>query len=458
MKPSSSGQQSNGVKILLGDPKKAIFRLGLPMIIAMFFHTVYHLTDAIWVSGLGPHALSAVGFFFPFFMLIVSLAVGLGIGGGSAVSRYIGAKNKQDADSVAVHTLICMAILTISFTLPFIALCKPIFAAMGAGEALDMTVTYAQIMFGGSIFMFFTNISNALLRAEGDAKRAMYAMLAGSILNIVLDPIFIYLLNLGIAGAAWATIISMTVVGCILFVWLFLDKNTYLTFKFRGFRFRKIILLDIMKVGLPSSISQMSMSLMMLFVNLILVRVDSNGVAVFSTGWRLVMLAVLPIFGIATAVTSVCGAAFGAKDYQKLNAAFTYAIKAGVIIETVLAIVTFIFAPYITRIFTWSSKSAMLYENITLFIRIICLFFPAATLGIVSSSMFQGVGKGINSLIITVIRTIVLIVPFSWFFGIVLNMGLPGVWIGMSTGTWVAVIIAFIWAKMFIRRLYKPSR
>ncbi len=456
MKPPPA-TQSDGVKTLLGDPKKAIFKLGLPMIIGMFFHTVYHLTDVIWVSGLGPDALSAVGFFFPFFMLIISLAVGLGIGGGSAVSRYIGAKNKQSADSVAVHTLVCMIILTVFFTLPFIALCKPIFEAMGAGEALDMTVTYAQIMFGGSIFLFFTNISNALLRAEGDAKRAMYAMLAGSILNIVLDPIFIYTFGLGIAGAAWATVISTTLVSLILFVWLFLGKNTYLTLTFKGFRFRKTILLDIMKVGLPSSISQMSMSLMMLIINLILVRVDSRGVAVFSTGWRLVMIAILPIFGIATAVTSVCGAAFGAKDYKKLDITFTYALKAGVIIETVLAIITFSFAPYITRIFTWSSESAVLYDDITLFTRIICFFYPAASIAIISSSMFQGVGKGINALVITVIRTIILIVPFTWLFSIVLQMGLVGVWTGIVTGSYIAVIIAFFWAKSFIRRLSRFS-
>lgn len=450
--------KSTGVETLLGDPKRAIFRLGLPMIIGMSVQTMYNLTDAIWVSGLGPDALSAVGLYFPFFMIAISLSVGLGIGGGSAVSRYIGANNKDNADKVATHTIVSMIAITILFTVPFILLCRPLYSAMGAGKALEMTVTYARIMFGGAIFIFFTNVGNALLRSEGDAKRAMYAMLAGSVLNMILDPILIYPLGLGVAGAAWATVISMALVSLVVFYWLYIEKKTYLNFSLKHFHFRRQFLFDIFKVGIPSSAAQLSMSVMMLFLNIILARVNgTDGVAIFATGWRIIMIAILPIIGIATAVVSVSGAAFGAKDYDKLDISFSYAIKTVFLIETVLAAITFVCAPYISRIFTWSSQSANLFNDITLFVKISCFFYPAAVLGIFSGSMFQGIGKGFYALTITIIRTIILTIPLSWLFGLHMQKGLAGVWVGMVAGTWIAVIIGFVWAKVYIIKLRLKS-
>ncbi len=456
IKTAAPSEETTGVKTLLGDPKKAILKLGLPMIIGMLVQTLYNLTDAIWVSGLGPNALSAVGLFFPFFMLAISLSIGLGVGGSSAVSRYIGAKNKEGADNVASHTIVCMVILTIFFTFPFLLFSRSLFSALGAGDALEMTQTYAQIMFGGSFFLFFIHISNALLRGEGDAKRPMITMLAGSVINIILDPIFIYVFGFGVAGAAWASIVSMALVSCILFYWLFFDKNIYLTFTFRGFSFKKDILLDILKVGLPSSISQMSMSVMMLLINFILTRVaGTDGVAILMSGWRIVMIAILPILGIATALVSVCGAAFGAKEFEKLEISFNYALKMGIIIEVLFGTLTYFGAPYITRIFTWSPQSALLFDDIVTFIRTMCFFYPAATMGIFSASLFQGVGKGLNALTLTVIRTIILNVPLAWFFGIYLQGGLQGVWIGIVAGTWGAVTIALIWVKVYIRSVRK---
>jgi len=135
--PSSPSQLNNnetkGVKTLLGDPKKAIIKLSLPMIAAMSLQTLYNLVDAIWVSGLGADALAAVGFVFPFFFIAMAVANGLGIGGGSAISRHIGKQDKKRADAVAVHTIIFMVIVAIIFTIPFYIVAEDIFLAMGAG-------------------------------------------------------------------------------------------------------------------------------------------------------------------------------------------------------------------------------------------------------------------------------------------------------------------------------------
>jgi len=150
---------TEGVKILLGNPKKAIRKLALPMIVGLSAQMVYNIVDAIWVSGLGADALAAVGFFFPFFFLLMALATGISVGASSAISRKIGSRNKRDADSVAIHSLIIGGIVAIAVSLPFLIFIDKLFAVMGAGEVTKMATAYARILFAGSIFIFFSSIA-----------------------------------------------------------------------------------------------------------------------------------------------------------------------------------------------------------------------------------------------------------------------------------------------------------
>ncbi|MFQ5834574.1 MAG: MATE family efflux transporter [bacterium] len=446
--------ETEGVKTLLGEPKKAIIKLALPMIAAMSVHTIYNLVDAIWVSGLGADALSAVGFFFPFFFMAMAIATGLGLGGGSAISRRIGARDKRGADAVAAHTIMIMLLVAVVFTIPLFIFAENVFLRLGAGRTVGMAVSYAKIMFAGTTIVFFVNIAATILRSEGDARRAMFAMTLGSGMNMVLDPIFIYTLRLGVAGAAWATMVSLLVTSVILFNWLFLKKDTYISFSFRGFRFKREIVTDIFRVGLPSSAQQLSMSFTMLIINLILVRVGgTDGVAVYTTGWRVATIAILPLLGMATAVVSVTGATFGQHAFKKLNAAFMYALKMGIAIEVLVAIATFLLSLPITAMFTQAEAAARIADDLVVFLRIMCLFYPAAAFGILSSAVFQGTGKGMNALIATIIRTLVLTPLFSVVFAFILDRSLPGVWFGIAVGNTVGAAVAFLWAKAYIRSL-----
>jgi len=211
------------------------------MIVAMVVQTLYNLINRIWVSGLGTEASAAVGFAFPLLFMGTAIATGLGVGGGSAISRKIGAKDKKGGDRAAVHTLIIMVIVALAYAIPLFVFAEDIFRLIGAGEATATASLYARIIYSVSIVSFFTSIATALLRSEGDAKRSMLAMILGGILNAVLDPIFIYVFGWGVAGAAIASVVSISVSAVLLFYWLFLKKNTFLTFHFRGFHFDKSI-------------------------------------------------------------------------------------------------------------------------------------------------------------------------------------------------------------------------
>jgi putative MATE family efflux protein len=414
---SSNNKETKGVQTLLGDPKKAIIKLSIPMIVAMTVQTLYNLIDTLWVSGLGVDALAAVQFVFPFSFMAAALATGLGIGGGSAISRKIGAKDKQGVDNVASHSMIIMLIISILFMISIFTLAEPIFTTMGAGRTTHTAVAYAQILATGVIFIFFAFMANAILRAEGDAKRAMIAMVLGGVINVILDPIFIYTLGLGVPGAAWATVISMSIPALILFYWLFIKKDTYVTTTLRSFHFNKKIIRDILQVGLPASVMQLSMGIMMIIINLILINVGGiDSLAVFSAGWKVVTIATMPLLGMATAVVSVTGAAYGAKDYKKLKTANIYSIKIGLIFELIIAISTFLLAPYIAMAFTQGEGSERILGDLTAFLQIICIFYPTSAFGIESSAVFQGMGKGIYSLMVTLFRTIILIPPLAWMF------------------------------------------
>ena len=459
VQPSSPPKETQGVKTLLGDPKKAMIRLSLPMIAAMSVQTLYNLVDSIWVSGLGSESLAAIGFVFPFFFMIMALAGGLGVGAGSAISRRIGAQDKSGADHVAAHSILLMFTLAILTTLPLLLFSEKIFTLIGAREAVSPAVAYGHIIFGGSIFIFFSNLANSILRSEGDAKRAMRAMVIGAGLNIVLDPLMIYGLKMGIAGAAWATLISLAVSCLILLNWLILKRTTYVSFRFRGFRFAKSILRDIFGVGLPASLSHLSMSITMLIVTAIIVHVGStDGVAVYTAGWRIVSFATLPLVGIATAVVSVSGAAFGARAYDKVDISHVYAIKMGLIIEGAVALLVMLGAPLLAALFTHSQGTSHLGPDLIRFLRITAFFYPTVALGMFSSAMFQGVGKGVNALMVTALRTVLLTTLLTAGLGIWLGFGLPGIWWGLVGANMSGSIIAFLWARGYITKLRSPGK
>jgi len=451
----SDDTRTEGVKTLLGDPRRAITKLSWPMVVAMLAQTTYNLADGIWVAGLGADALAAVGLFFPFIMFIIALSSGLGVGGSAAISRRIGERDKRGADNTALHTVLIGMLVGLAFSLPFIPFLEPVFTSMGAtGPATSMAADYARVLFGGAIFIFFANIGNAILRGEGDTRRAMYALVFSAALNIVLDPIFIYTLDMGIAGAAWATLLSMIVAAALFFYWMFVTRDTYVSLRRSDFQPDRAIVREILGVGIPSSVAMLSMSFSVFLLNIIIIRIGgTDGVAVFTTGWRVVSFGTLPLMGIATGVTAVTAAAYGARDPDKLEVAFMYAVKIGIVIELVAAGIIFIFAPQITTLFTYSEEARFLADDITAFLRYTALFYPSVPLGMLTSALFRGINQGMNALIVTLVRTLVLQVSVAYLLGMVLGYGLVGVWVGIAAGNLVAgIALTFPWGRLAITR------
>lgn len=450
---------TSGVDILLGEPKKAVIKLSIPIIVAMSVQTIYSLTDTFWVAGLGADALAAVGFAFPFFVIQMALTSGLGVGGGAAISRRIGARDKSGADNVAMHTFVIMFGLTILLTVLGLALVRDLFIYSGAAGTTELGVAYSRVIFAGSFIFFFTNVANSILRSEGDSKRSMQSMILGSGLNVILDPIFIYTFGLGVAGAALATVLSYASSGLLMFYWLFLKKDTYLAFKFSSFKFDKIIIKDIFRVGIPSSIEQVSLALTALIMNYIIATISStDGVAVYATAWRITGIAVAPLIGISISIVSISGAAFGEKNYKKAQGAFIYAIGVGFLVETVIAFIVYLSASDIAAVFTQAENAARIAPELTRLLKIMTIFYPLVAFGMLSASLFQGAGKGTSALIATLLRSLGMTILFTLLFAFKFGWGLQGVWWGLVTGTVVGSLITFVWAQIYLKSMIKLGK
>jgi len=447
-------EATEGVSLLMGDPKKAIVKLSGPMIVAMLLMSTYNLVNAIWVAGLGSDALAAVGFVTPLFIIFMGLGNGLGAGAASVIARRIGAKNKAGADNAAVHAILLVLVLSAVLTLPLISLTGPIVILFGAGETAGLATEYGQVVFLGLVLILFTNIGYAILRAEGDTKRAMYVMGASAILNMVLDPLLIYTAGMGIAGAAWGMLVSLAMVSSVMLFWFLVKKDTYVGISFAAFSFDRKTLRDIFGVGLPASVEFLLMSILSIFINGLLVTVaGTDAVAVYTAGWRVVFFAIIPLVAIGTSVISVAGAAYGARQYAKIRTTHTFAILLGIAISLATSIVTFLFAHQIAAVFAYSEDSAHLMPEIAAFLATMCFFYPFIPPGIMSGSIFQATGRGLTSLVITVLRSLVFIAVFAYLFGIVFGFGERGVWWGIVAGDILGGLVAFVWARAYIARL-----
>jgi len=429
-------------------------KLSGPMIVVMLLMSTYNLVNAIWVAGLGPDALAAVGFVSPLFMVLIGLGNGLGAGAASVISRRIGAGDHAGANNAAVHAILITLGISAIATIPLVLFAGPVLFAFGAGETLGLAVEYGQIIFCGTVLILFTSVMAAILRAEGDTRRTMYVLGASSILNMILDPILIYRAGMGIAGAAWGMIISQVLVALVLLYWFFVKKNTYISLSWKAFVPDKNSTRDILGVGLPASTEFFLMSILSIIINLMLVMVSgTDAVAVYTAGWRLVMFAIIPLVGIAMSVVSVAGAAYGGRHYDKLPVIHHFSILFGLVIALCTSAITWLFSQQIATIFTYSPESAYLAPTIAAFLGVMCLFYPFVPPGMMSGSIFQGVGKGMTSLAITVMRELVFIALFAYVLGIVLGMGEQGIWWGMVAGDILGSLISYTWARAYISRL-----
>ena len=446
---------NKNVELMRGNPEKAVKTLAIPIMISMLLTASYNIIDGIWVAGLGQAAIAGIGFVTPIFMILNGVSVGLGSGATSSISRFVGAKNHEGANKSAAHALLIFLVASIILTAILLLVQEPLLRAYGAsGQNLAEGIKYGTPLFAGLIAFMFGNGGSGILRGEGDMKRAMYAMIVSVVLNAILDPIFIYVLGLGSAGASLATIVSALGSASVILYWLLVKKDTYVNVSLREFKFDSKIAKDILKVGIPAS---MDMFMMSLAVSLYLVFISTiggeYGIASFTSGQRLYLFAIMPLTAIGSAVAAVSGSAYGAKNGDYLSRAHLYGVKFGIAFGTAVTIILVAFAPQLATLFAYTKETAVLVPEITRFLRIASLCLPLTGAGMTSSFLYQGMGKGTISLMWTIIREVIFTVTATYTLGIILGWGLVGIWAGLALGRTLASILNFAFARFTIRKV-----
>ena len=447
---SEPEKRHSRLKTFVANPSKSLWTLAIPIIAGMGIQTLYSIVDMIFIGRLSGSAIAAVAFNFPIFFFIMGITFGLGSGVTASIARFIGSEDKVNADNAAEHAILIALLISALLTTVGLLYGKQILIKIGCtAEVLPQAWEYLKVSCYGLSFGVFSGFFRSILAGEGDMKFPMILAGFGTILNIILDPIFIFTLGFGVAGAAWATTISQLIVFVIFIFMLFVKDHAYVKFQLRDFSLSKYILIDIIKVGLPASVSMIVMSAGQLIFNRMLATFSTDAVAAYQVGGRIDMVVFLPIFGIASALTTMVGMYYGANEIDKIRYITKYGISRAFIITSIGSILLYIFAPVIISVFT----NEIVIKNIAVdYLRVISLLFPFISIGLIIGRILQGIGLGMPSLIITTIRVIGVAGPLAYYFIYILNKPVEWMWYAMFISGIMATMISVIWLKVAFRK------
>lgn len=405
---------------LLGNApiSKALLAMGIPTMLGMLINALYNLADAYFVSGLGESQMGAISIVYPLGQVVVGLGLLFGNGAASYISRLLGQGKNEQANKVASTSLYCSlstGTLLILFCFVFL---KPILTLLGATESiLPYAITYAGIYIISCIFNVFNVTMNNLVTSEGAAKTTMCALLAGAILNIVLDPIFIYTFELGVAGAAIATAISQ-IVSTLVYLHYLSTKKSLFRFHWKDCFFSRKIFSEIFKIGIPTLVFQLLTSLSISLINNTSSNYGDAAIASMGVVTRLVSMGSLTVFGFIKGFQPIAGYSYGAGKYRRLRQAIRTSILWSTLFCIVIGFAFFLFPTQILSQFTTGNVEMIQIGARSL--RVNGITFMLFGYYTVYSSLFLALGKGKEGFLLGACRQgicfvpVILILPSIW--------------------------------------------
>lgn len=425
-----------------GSVYKAIAVTSLPMIVAFSLQSAFNIVDAYFVGKISADALAAVSVSFPIVFLLISLSVGVGVGATSLIARFIGSKKLGEAGQVAEHALVIALVLAALFTVSGLLSAGLLFDLMGVSETVkQLGLEYINVILIGSTIMLLVMVGNGILRGEGEMVMPMIIMASSAVLNIILDPILIFTLGWGVRGAAIATVLARATGLLVLVVYFLLDKP-WVKIRFSKFRFNLDYVRGIFSVGLPSSLSNVSMSVGMFVLMAILASFGTEALAAFGVGFRLDSLALLPAIGVSTAVVTLVGQNVGAGKYRRAE---ELAFKAGFLATAFMIVIGAVFMLNAESIVKAFNTDQLVVEYGVSFLTVIPLSYLIVGFSIIISRAFLGSGHALPALALSILRAIVLNSVLAYMLS--RYMGVTGVWIGIVVSSITVSLLAIIWFK-----------
>ncbi len=429
--------------------------MSVPMMLSMLIQSLYNIVDSIYVSQLGTDALTAVSLAYPLQNAILSVAVGIGVGISSAISIHLGAGNQEKADRAATIGIGLTVFHCVLFIIGGLVITRPFLSLFTDNPAvLDDSCAYTYIVlclsFGSLLQIAFEKIFQSI----GQMKITMCLLIAGCVINIILDPILIFGLlgfpSLGVAGAAIATVIGQ-ISAFLLYIVVYLRKPCAIQIRRKYLRFDRSIIRQIYSVGIPSSIMMLLPSVLISILNSILAAFSEVYVAVLGVYFKLQTFIYMPANGIVQGMRPVIGYNYGAGETRRVRSAIRYSLACAAVLMLLGTLLSLLIPEQIFALF--DADSELMKAGVTA-LRIISLGFLVSSVGVIYSGTFEAIGNGRNSLIISLLRQFVITIPLSFLLSKV--WGPSGVWLSFPAGELCASITGILLLDHYENGILSP--
>ena len=430
---------------------KLLVVMSVPTMFSMLIQALYNIVDSIFVSHYSEKALTAVSLAFPMQMLMFSFAIGTSVGVCSVISRRLGERRLEEAQKAAQTGYTIELMLMVVFVLIGAFLSKPFIRLYTSdAELISMTSVYLQICMMLSIGSFVNVFCEKALQSTGDTIHPMIIQASGAIFNVIFDPILIFgylgFPAMGVAGAAYATVAGQ--IFAMFMGIVFLKRNRHLSVRLLRPRLYRDSAQDIIKVGLPAVIMQGIGTIMTSLMNAILITFDVLATTVFGVYFKLQSFVFMPIFGMNSGLMPILGYNYGAKNKPRMMRALKLGIVFAFIFMSLGTLIFNLFPDALLGLFNASDSLKSLGE---VALRLISLSFPLAAISIILGALFQAMGDGFYSMVVSVVRQLFILIPCAWLFGRL--FGLNAVWFSFLTAEVFALVLSLFFFRKELRKL-----
>lgn len=424
---------------------KLLLNMSLPIMLSMLVMALYNVVDSIFVAMISEQALTAVSAAFPVQNLMIAVSTGTGVGLNALISKSLGEKKFEEASILAKNGIFLAVCSYIVFLIAGIFLMRPFFQSQTTNpEIIECGVQYSTIVSVLSFGVFGQIVFERIMQSTGKTIYTMITQIVGAVINMIFDPIFIFVFDMGVAGAAYATVLGQ-IVAMFIAAWLNHRNNHEIKLDFRGFRPSSGHIGKIYAIGVPSIIMASIGSVMYYGVNKILMAMNETAGAVFGVYFKLQSFVFMPVFGLNNGIIPIIGYNYGAGNRKRIMKAYRLGILYAVGVMALGCLIFQFATPWLLKIF--SASEQMLEIGIPA-LRIISYCFVLAAVGIVTSSLFQAFGRGVASMITSITRQLVVLLPSAYLLSLSGNVN--SVWWAFPIAEGVAlVLILFLFANIY---------
>ncbi|MDD4157073.1 MAG: MATE family efflux transporter [Candidatus Cloacimonetes bacterium] len=428
--------------------KKSVFSLIVPTVLAMLVQILYNLTDTFFIGKLNdPFQVAAVTITMPIFMMLMAISGIFAHGAASFLSRSLGEKKYLQAKQISTISIFLMATTAIVIMILFLWKIENILIMIGTSEnTYNYAKSYLQIIISGSMMIMLNFGISQLFRAEGGAKIAMLGMMVGTGCNIILDPIFIFMLNMGVIGAAYATIIGNTI-SLIFYIICYKQGKSLVTPSLKHLSFNLNHIKEILKIGLPSSLSQIMMSFGSALSYYYAAFYGDYALAAMGVAQRIISIAIFTFIGISTGIQPLIGYNYGAFNYKRLKDSLVFSIKLSLSISVIFIFLFIAFSKYAVIVFI---NEPQVIEYGSKILRMFTFAIPFAALQMIFMVTLQSMGKALPSLILSLSRQGIVYIPAIIFFNYLWKF--DGLIMALPVTDFMTAIIGFVF---FYREMSK---